>query len=173
MKRRLFFFLEKLEIKRSERISIGILLVCLVITSSIYAIHEPEPDYDPVAYAELEKVFRERSRLQQQEDEIILSRYEPQLQSEASETDFIPAAADTIPPDSTESTNQEESSGMININEATAEELTELPGIGPAYAERIIEWREEHGAFTSKDQLLEIRGIGEKRLENLIPVIEL
>ena len=62
---------------------------------------------------------------------------------------------------------------MININTATREQLQILPGIGPAYSGRIIEWREENGTFTTKDQLLEIKGIGEKRLEKIKPLITL
>ena len=78
------------------------------------------------------------------------------------------------------SENREESpeaaagtSTLININTATAEELQQLPGIGPAYAGRILEWRVQNGRFTSIDQLIEIRGIGEKRLENIRPLVTL
>lgn len=170
MKRKLFFFLEKLEIKRSERIAIVILFACLVAVSGFYVFFEPQAVYDSEAYAELEKTFEERSRVQQQEEDIILARYEPE--ADETNSDFMTAPADTVPPDSAEK-KETAGSDVININEATAERLTELPGIGPAYAERIVEWREENGSFTSKDQLLEIRGIGEKRLENILPMIEL
>lgn len=79
-------------------------------------------------------------------------------------------------PDTTETDttrNETPETDLININTASFEELQELPGVGPAYAERIIEWREEHGPFTEKEQLLEIRGIGERRLENMKSMIEL
>ncbi len=48
-----------------------------------------------------------------------------------------------------------------------AEQLDELDGIGPTLAERIIEFRDEHGGFRSIDQLREVEGIGEKRFEAL------
>ncbi|MEW5763126.1 MAG: ComEA family DNA-binding protein [Bacillota bacterium] len=55
----------------------------------------------------------------------------------------------------------------ININTADAAELDRLPGIGPALAERIVRYREENGPFASVDDLLNVSGIGEKKLEGL------
>ncbi|MGO3148013.1 MAG: helix-hairpin-helix domain-containing protein [Leucobacter sp.] len=55
--------------------------------------------------------------------------------------------------------------GMINLNHATAEDLERLPKIGPALAARIVEWRESHGGFKNIEQLLEVSGIGAKTLE--------
>ncbi len=52
--------------------------------------------------------------------------------------------------------------GSININEATAEELETLNGIGPVTAEKIIQYRTEYGKFESKEELMEVNGIGEK-----------
>jgi competence protein ComEA len=53
----------------------------------------------------------------------------------------------------------------ININTADAARLQELSGVGPSKAESIITYREENGPFTSINQLLEVRGIGEKTIE--------
>ena len=50
----------------------------------------------------------------------------------------------------------------ININTATIEELTQLKGIGEEYAKRIIEYRENHGLFKKPEDIMEIKGIGEK-----------
>lgn len=52
----------------------------------------------------------------------------------------------------------------ININSAGVEQLRTLPGIGPSTAEAIVRWREQEGAFKDVDQLLAIKGIGEKTL---------
>lgn len=54
---------------------------------------------------------------------------------------------------------------LININMADAETLTRIDGIGPALSERIIAYREEYGAFESLDELLNVDGIGSKKLE--------
>lgn len=55
----------------------------------------------------------------------------------------------------------------VNINTATAQELTTLPGIGQAKAEAIIQYREANGPFKSVEQLTEVKGIGDKILEKL------
>lgn len=57
--------------------------------------------------------------------------------------------------------------GKININTASASELTALPGIGPAKAERIVEYRKMHGDFKSPHDIVKVKGIGEKTYEKL------
>lgn len=55
----------------------------------------------------------------------------------------------------------------ININQASVQELTSLPGIGDVRANQIISYREEHGYFTSLDQIMDVSGIGESTFENI------
>lgn len=61
----------------------------------------------------------------------------------------------------------------ININTADRATLQLLPGIGETYAKRIIEYREQNGGFDTVEELLNIKGIGERRLERLRPVVTL
>ncbi|MDQ0339597.1 competence protein ComEA [Caldalkalibacillus uzonensis] len=65
------------------------------------------------------------------------------------------------------------SSGKISINRATAEELQQLPGIGPSRAEAIVRYREENGPFTSVEDIMKVSGIGPKIFENMKDEIEL
>jgi competence protein ComEA len=59
------------------------------------------------------------------------------------------------------------SSAPVNLNTATATVLEELPGVGPVLAQRIVDWRSEHGRFASVDELAEVSGIGEKMFAQL------
>ena len=176
MRRKIYFLIERLEIKRSERIAVTLLLITFVVLNTTALMIEPVPNYDESEYQKLTKIFHQKSNALQEEEDIILARYLPnrpsaspqnmqlddEKKSEANPADTTKRDASSTDPDA-----------LININSATEEQLQQLPGIGPAYAGRIIEWRQENGAFTSKDQLLDIKGIGEKRLAKIKPHIRL
>lgn len=71
-----------------------------------------------------------------------------------------PAAADrAVPP------------GPVNINRATQAELETLPQIGPALAGRILAYRRQQGPFRRPEDILKIKGIGEKKYKKLAPFI--
>ncbi len=55
--------------------------------------------------------------------------------------------------------------GLVDVNTATAEELDTLPGVGPATAQAILDAREQRGSFSSVEDLLDVRGIGEAKLD--------
>ncbi len=61
--------------------------------------------------------------------------------------------------------------GPVNLNTADAAALDGLPGVGPVLAERILQWRQTNGRFTSVDELGEVSGIGDKALERLRPLV--
>jgi competence protein ComEA len=61
--------------------------------------------------------------------------------------------------------------GPVHLNSATLEQLDALPGIGPVTAQNILDYREEHGSFSSIDELDAVPGIGPARLEQLREVV--
>ena len=63
--------------------------------------------------------------------------------------------------------------GVVNVNEASAEELVLLPRVGPVVAQRILEFRAENGPFESEEDLMLVRGIGERTFEQLRPYVTL
>jgi len=62
---------------------------------------------------------------------------------------------------------------LVALNQAGVAELDTLPGVGPVLAQRIIEWRDAHGGFTSVEQLSEVSGIGPTRLDDIRPHVTL
>ena len=61
----------------------------------------------------------------------------------------------------------DKSNDLVNINTATKEELDTLPGVGPATAEKILNYRQEHGNFQSIEDLKNVKGIGEAKFNKL------
>ena len=69
--------------------------------------------------------------------------------------------------------DEETNLGKVPINRADETELDTLPGIGPALAKAIVEYREENGGFSSLEELMEVPGIGEKKFAELKDLISL
>jgi competence protein ComEA len=59
----------------------------------------------------------------------------------------------------------------VNINTATVEQLVEVKGIGEVLAQRIVEYRRAHGVFKSLNELDNVKGVGGKTLEKLLPYL--
>lgn len=90
---------------------------------------------------------------------------------ENSESPAPSAVSSTLPSQpepSVEVSHQEE---KVNLNTASAQELDNLPGIGEAIAQAIVEYREQKGAFQTIQQVMEVEGIGEKTFEAIRDLI--
>ena len=174
MKRKLFFWLESLRITKAERIAVTVLMTLLFTVTLIGKLIPTSSPYDDQYYAALEAEFKKRTEIMQQKEDAILARYQPDLE------EVYVSTPDTLPTDTakmgtgiSEIKVVEAYGDKVNINTADAKLLETLPGIGPAYASRIIEYRTKNGPFATYDELLEIKGIGKKRLEKLLPFIQL
>lgn len=159
LKRSLFFWIEKLQISRSERISIALLLLLLVVLLSSNLFLSTKFQYDQAEYDKILEEFNRRSALLDQQKEEQAAKYNPEIIVSDSQ--------------STTSSLQIPHEDKLNINTATQEQLQTLEGIGEVYARNIVEYRETHGGFDSIEDLVNVNGIGKKRLDNIRPFIKL
>jgi competence protein ComEA len=74
-----------------------------------------------------------------------------------------------VPPMATAQKNATQSSisQKVNLNTATVEELQTIPGIGPAMAKRVVEYRSKVGKFTKIEDIINVKGIGEKKFQKM------
>jgi competence protein ComEA len=82
-----------------------------------------------------------------------------------------PSRAEASSNQATGNTGAAVAGGLININTATVDQLDSLPGIGPAIAQRIIDYRENMGGFKAADQITEVSGIGDATLAKIKDLI--
>lgn len=154
-----FFWIDKLQINKKERISITVLLGVITVLLLINILVKENIVPTPENHAELLVEFERRSELIRQQNKEIEEKYN---------SDTV-AGSNKIKQSKVPIPYQEH----ISINEGSLKELEKLPGIGNSYAQRIIEYRETNGDFKSVEDLINVKGIGEKTLEKLKPFIKL
>jgi len=82
-----------------------------------------------------------------------------------------PCVAATPPASGGGTSGKSVPAGPVDVNTASATDLQKVPGIGEALAQRIVEFREKNGPFAQVDDLVKIRGIGEKSIVRLKPYL--
>jgi competence protein ComEA len=84
---------------------------------------------------------------------------------------YIPRVGEPLPADAVDNSASSSGAQPIDLNTASIADLDTLPGIGPATAQAIVDYRSQHGRFRSVDDLLNVRGIGPAKLEELRPLV--
>ncbi|WP_426226014.1 ComEA family DNA-binding protein [Pseudarthrobacter sp. DSP2-3-2b1] len=93
---------------------------------------------------------------------------------------YVPQAGEQIPagqagsgaqPSAGDAGSGGAAAGKVNLNTAGVEELDSLPKVGPVLAQRIVDWRKEHGLFKAVEELDAVDGVGPKMLETLLPLV--
>lgn len=182
---------QRLAITQAECNTLTTLAVLIALGLSVqYVQSQPRP-LPPDVYAERDRLFweavaaSEQAAISEQTAAAVLIE-EPTAQAvPASTPRMLPpvrpvAVADTVPPPAADAAAPETQPSeplavlqpaRMNLNTATSRQLQRLPRIGPKMAERILAYRAEHGPFRRVDDLVEVRGIGEKTLEKLRPLL--
>jgi competence protein ComEA len=95
---------------------------------------------------------------------------EGSLSRETPSVEPLPLPEMQVEPDTPQRhTKAKAPSEPVNLNSATAEQLQTLPGVGPATAQKILDYRQEHGGFSTIDELEAVKGIGPKKMEKMRP----
>lgn len=120
---------------------------------------------DTIASENTKKTQEEVNELNKQISELKKSLEDAKAQGDSSATSGGRVAGVST------SDSSESITGKINLNNASNSQLDSLPGIGSAYAQRIIDYREANGGFHSIEEIKNIKGIGEKTFEKLKDLI--
>ena len=84
---------------------------------------------------------------------------------------YVPRLGEPIPPDVNAAGASPSAPEPIDLNSASVAQLDGLPGVGPATAQAVVDYRSQHGRFRSVDDLLNVRGIGAAKLEQIRPLV--
>lgn len=149
-------------------------MILLLVLSALNLVLEPKTAASSQDYAAIRQEFNRKTELIAKKETEIMHRYHPGNMEEvtsAAVTDTTPIQPDTTVKEVKSSAEQDTT--KININTAGPERLQKLPGVGPVYAQRIVAYRDTSGQFQTVRELIKIKGIGDKRLENMKSMIEL
>jgi competence protein ComEA len=152
-----------------ERKAVAFVAILLGLSAVARAVNRPNPVQVTGATAvQIEQRLAENQQVRQRKERPATSPAAPRKPAPAPawRTAGTGVVIDNRPPKGTPP-------GPLNINRATAAELDALPGISPAVAQRIVEYRTSRGSFSSVEQLDSVKGIGPKLLEKIRPLVKL
>lgn len=173
---------QRVSITRNEALTLISLSVFFMVGITGRHVCRQAPHVEPDAYAEIDSLFAVQSSSaadapqNETENEYVNGSDSPG-DAFAEDVSDIPAESASTAQNTHSSTDPpaaKPSGGMsvsqkIDLNRATAEDLDRLPRIGPKMAQRILEFRGAFGPLRSVDELLSVRGIGQKTLEQIRP----
>jgi len=147
----------------------ALFVIVIVLASGLYQWIQPNKIYmQSVDYSKSDSFFHRLSEAVEKELPVTLPDSQTTTEPESISGTVVETSKNKA---SKEKISEELLPSSININTASESELEKLPRIGPKIAARIINYRKEVGYFTTTDDLLKVKGIGKKTLENLLPYI--
>lgn len=180
-KRKYFFVIDKLQISRTERIAFALIFAILVALFLGSAFIKKKYNFSQEKYDQILAEFERKSALIEQQKQEVEKRFLPpavpenEMIAEAEIETEVPveqvSSTENINSEPENAPEETAAGAKININTAGAEDLKKLKGIGDATAAKIIEYRNRNGAFKTAQDLLKVKGIGPKRLQDIEPYI--
>lgn len=168
IRREWFFLLERLHITPAER-RLVLTLTAIVVTLTILLIFvHPHSRYNPFFYASRVQLFQKKIAEAKHRDSMRMARF---YNLKALNVSMAVDTSTTSGSDSETKTTRQGSIPSVNINTAGVDSLVFLPGIGPKTAKKIVDYRKANGAFISPASIMKVKGIGEKKLANMMPYI--
>jgi comEA protein len=157
------------EFVEKHRFSIGGILIVLILISGGFLLYR-------------DNYFKPAMEKEIADQDARISDLEAEIENINSSKNTVEASTQTVAPTTTQPSQTGQVAGAstaasvklvgkVNINIASAGELDTLPGIGTAYAGRIIDYRTSHGGFKSIEELKNVKGIGDKTFEKLADLV--
>jgi competence protein ComEA len=153
MKHRLYYWQQKVGMTSGEASALGAVFGLFMLGLGAQFVMTTEPSFGDEIYAEVDSLFA-------------LGVARMNTVAPTAEASAAPAASPTA-----SRARASQTVGVIDINTATAADLQRLPGIGPALAQRVVEYRESMGPFAAPEHITRVSGIGPRTLERLRPHI--
>ncbi len=146
-----------------------IIILLLIFTAGIIIKYSGWNKPERFDYSETDRQFGEKTKAD-------FNRLKEQKLNELQSlrSDEIKKLADSLLIDNNKDNNNDKAliiGKSININSAYAVDLMKLPGVGEITADRIIEYREKTGRFKRIDELMNVKGIGKKKFEKIMPYV--
>jgi len=160
----------KIDNPKAERIKIilSFCIIFLICVGSAFAVWQIQSKNSPAQKSqEAQNLEGKISELNRKMDELSQAINDAKQQVEVESSVVVSTKTQRVAGASTDGSSSSDITGMININSASANQLDTLEGIGSAYAQRIIEYRQANGGFKSIEEIMNVKGIGEKTFEKI------
>lgn len=173
LKRKTYFLLDKLQISRTERIALSLLIGILAVMFMATLFLQEKYNYSRAQYNEIVAEFERKSALIHQQRLESEKKYLPPAGAENEPMLLAELVEEAETDPVSEQVGMASEPARVNINTAGVDLLITLNGVGEATARNILEYRQTNGPFKSAEELLNVRGIGEKRFQEIKDFIEL
>lgn len=158
---------------RTERIALSLLVGILAVLFMTTLFLQEKYNYSHAQYNEIVAEFERKSALIQQQKLESEQKYLPSAAAENEPMQLAELVGEAGPEPEPKSGEAVPAPGKVNINTAGIDLLITLNGVGEATARNILHYRQVNGPFKSAEELLNVRGIGEKRFQEIKDFIEL